>query len=316
MGKLYVQSKARTRIDRLRLELDQAERVTSELGNGTARAFDLLHLLDSIEERLSDLEARDADVRVERVRFEGVQRQLRNKRRDLVSETRDDIADARAGIETTDCGWWWFIDEIVARERRRTWLRRVIAGVAVVLLFAAAWFAYERFVAPPPEVRQAYRYIESGRLAVDEGNTVEALTKFESAGELTPNDPEPWLWSGALQTKLGRSGAAEILFQKAQALYATRFDFVLNRGRVYLESGQPERAQADVDTAIALEPDSGWGYYLRAGVAVRKGDYGTALDDLQRAIDLADENGNGRLQTMAASQRARLAQMYPSAAPK
>jgi len=316
VGKLYVQSKARTPIDEVRLELDEAEHETSTVGGGTSQPVNLLHLFDSIEERLSDLEARDADVRIERMRFEGLQGQLRHKGRAFVRAARGDIAEARAKINPASSRWWWFIDDILRQERRRTWLRRVITAVAVVCFLAAAWFAYDKLFAPPPEIREAYRYIEAGRLAVDEGNSEGALTKFDSASELTPNDPEPWLWSAALRIKLGQSSEAERLFQKAEALYPTRFDFVLNRGRVFLESGQMERAQADVDAAIALEPDSGWGYYLRAGVAVRRGDYETALDDLDRAIDLADENGDTRLHTMASTQRAQLAQMQPAAAPE
>ena len=137
-----------------------------------------------------------------------------------------------------------------------------------------------------------------------------ALAQFELTRELNLDDPEPWLWGGALCERSGGCTDPQSLYETAVTLHPSRFSFLLNRGRVYLESGQPEKASLDVKAALALNPDSGWSYYLRAGVKVHNGDYDAALDDLQLAADLAERSGDNRLRGMAVTQRAQLVRLH------
>ncbi len=137
-----------------------------------------------------------------------------------------------------------------------------------------------------------------------------ALAQFELTRELNPDDPEPWLWGGALCERSGGCTDPQSLYETAATLHPSRFNFLLNRGRGYLESGQPKKASLDVKAALALNPDSGWSYYLRAGVKVHNGDYDAALDDLQLAADLAERSGDNRLRGMAVTQRAQLVRLH------
>jgi tetratricopeptide (TPR) repeat protein len=311
VGKLYVSAQAQTSVDGVREELDQAQRLLDGLEQDGRQPIQLLHRLDRVREGLQKLESQGADLRVERTRFETLLQQVRRQRRSIVRSCRSSIEVERAEVEPEASRWWWFLDQTVARERREAWVRRIGRGVALMALLAAAWLAYQRFLAPPPEVRQAYRHIESGKAAVDEGDYAAAAVDFELARELTPENPEPWLWGGVLCERTAGCTEADSLFEPARTLYPSRFDFFLNRGRVYLESGDPDQARADVDTAIELNPSSGWGYYLRAGVNVRRADYAEALDDLQLAADLAEQHGQSRLHGMAVTQRAQLLRMHP-----
>ena len=315
MGKLYVDAQARTSVDGLRESLDEAQRLLADLGSGRAEPTQLLHRLDRIAEALQELEDQGADLRVERTRFDSLLQRVRQQRRIVVGSDWGAIEAARAESEPQASQWWWFLDQQVAQERREAWLRRIGLGIAVVALLAGAWLAYDRFLAPPPEMRQAYRHIESGKRAFDEGDLTAATSHFETARGLTPQDPEPWLWGGVLCESTAGCTESESLFKAAERLYPTRFDFLVNRGRVYLESGDPDEASADVDAALKLNPDSGWGYYLRAGVEVRQGDYSAALDDLDLAADLAEQNGQSRLHGMAVTQRAQLVRMHPPETP-
>lgn len=311
MGKLYVDTQAQTSVDSLRQELDRAERLVDDLADDGPGTIELLRRLDQIDEGLGSLASRGADVRVEETRFETLLGDVRRHRRRIARLGGDAIQKDRAERQPDESRWWWFLDQAVVEERRKAWLRRLGLVVAFAALLTAAWLGYQRFLAPPPEVRQAYQHIESGKAAVDEGDVAAAVSEFELARELTPNDPEPWIWGGVLCEVTVGCSAPERYFEKAEELYATRFDFLLNRGRVYLESGRQDEAVADVDKAIELNPDSGWGYYLRAGVNARDGDYDAALDDLQHAADLAERNGESRLHGMAVTQRAQLLRMHP-----
>lgn len=313
VGKLYVPDKARTPADQVRQLLSESEKDLASLPGTGPEGLQILHAFDQIEDGLSQLERRDCDVRVERASFEAVQRQLRERRRRFLQEVGGALQEERNHVEPARSNWWWYLDEVAAEERWRR-LRRLGAGAIVVLtLLAAAWFGYKHFLAPPPEIGQAFRQMEAGRRQVGEGALRQALISFEVATELTPDDPEPWLWTGVLHDQLDDSDAAENAFATARRLYEGPFDFILNRGRVYLQAGDVAKAEADVKTAMALNPDSGWPYYLRAGIAMRDNDPGAALADLSRAATLAEENGDAQLQTLATTQRAGVMKLLPAA---
>jgi tetratricopeptide (TPR) repeat protein len=312
VSKLYVPTKARTPADRVRQLLSQAEKDVSNLRGAGSDPLQLLHAFDQIEDGLSHLERRDVDVRVERTNFEAIQRQLRDRKRRFLKEAGGTLQEERRRIEPARSRWWWYLDQAAAKERWRRLRRLGTGGATVLALLAVAWLAYKRFLAPPPEVGQAYRQMELGRRQVEEEDFRGALTAFKAASELTPDDPEPWLWKGVIHDKLNGSGAAQNAFEIARRLYDTPFDFILNRGRVYFQAGDVEQAEADVETAMQLNPDSGWCYYLRAGIAVRNGDPGAALDDLNRATTLAEENGDAQLQALANTQIAGLMKRLPA----
>jgi protein O-mannosyl-transferase len=60
----------------------------------------------------------------------------------------------------------------------------------------------------------------------------------------------------------------------------------INRGHAYLEQGDLDRALADFDKAIGLEPDLPEPYSDRCVVYQTKGDLGQALSDCNRAIEI------------------------------
>lgn len=304
MGKLYVPSKARTPTDRVRQVLSRAETNISSLRGSGPEALQLLHQFDQIADDLSELKRHNVDVRVESTKFEALQCQLEDRKRRFLREAGMALQEQRARIEPARSRWWWYLDEAGARERRRTLLRVGAGAAAVLALLTVAWLAYQRFLAPPPEVGQAFRRMEAGMDQIAEGELHGALAAFEAATELTPDDPEPWLWNGVVHNQLDEVDEAENAFDAARDLYDTPFDFALNRGRAYLQAGNTERAQSDLERAIGLNPDSGWSYYLRAGIAVRKGNHDAALADLDRAATLAQENGDSQLAALASTQRA------------
>ncbi len=309
MSKLYVPSKTHTPVDRVREALDRAERAISNLRDAGTETLDLLHLFDQIERRLHELEQQDVDVRVERTQFETLQQQLKRRKGRFLRQAGGSLREAREETEPARSRWWWYLDEIAVKQRRRRILRVAAGAAAAIVLLAGAWLGYKRFLAPPPEVGKAYRYMQMGQSELGVGDVRAALADFDAATELTPDDPEPWLWKGALHAKLEESAQAREAFTTAEPLYETRFDFVLNRARIHLHAGSVERARDDVEAAIELEPTSGWGYYLRAGIDAQEGNYDAALADLERAADLAREGGDGRLQALANEKRARLMQM-------
>jgi tetratricopeptide (TPR) repeat protein len=271
--------------------------------------LELLHLLDQGADALAELEAAGMDVRAERAQFETVQRQLRRRQGLFLAEAGVAFQEERAAVQPDRACWWWFLDEAVAQQRVRR-LRRWLLGILVAaLLLSGAWWAYDRFIAPPPQVRQAYQLSVSGETLASEGDLRAALAQFEAAAALTPEDPEPWIWQGVIRFELGEQDDAQVAFETARSLYETDFYFLLDRGRAYLRVGDLDAASADIEQAILENPESGHSYILRSGVAMERGDFAAAVADLEQAAELAQAAGDTQLEAVARAQRAMVIQL-------
>jgi len=312
MGKFFIPSAARTPADRIRESLDRAERCVANLRGAGPQVLELLHLLDQTAQGLAELEVAGMDVRAERVRFETVQSQLRRRQRRFLAETGAVFQEERAAVQPDRSRWWWFLDEAVTQQRRLQLRRRLVRVLVAAVVLLVAWLAYDRFIAPPPQVRQAFRHSSAGEALVEEGDLPVALAEFEAAAALTPDDPDLWLWQGVIHFELDESDDADVAFDTARALYETYFDFLLARGMTYLRVGDLAAASADAERAIAASPHSGWGYYLRASIAVEEGDYDAAVADLERAGNLARAAGDAQLEAYARTQRAMVIQLQLS----
>ena len=310
MGKYFVPSMMRTPADRLREALDKAEQAQASLRGTGPRALELLHLIDRIVDLLAGLEADGMDVRAERVRLETVQRRLRSQQRDLLVEAGAAFQTEREAVQPDRARWWWFIDEALAQQRQDR-LRRTLAwALGLAFVCVVAWFVYDRFFAPSPQVRQAYQYSLAGENLIDDGDLRAALVEFEAAAAANPDDPAPWTWLGVVHVELDELDEADAAFDVARSLYETEADFLLNRCIIYQRVGNMEAASADVEQVLVLDPTSGAAYYLRSGIAVEREDYEAAVADLERSAELAQAAGDSQLEATARMQRAMVMQMW------
>jgi tetratricopeptide (TPR) repeat protein len=309
MGKFYVPFTTTTPGERVREALERAENLVTNLEGAGTEALQLLHNLDYVSDQLDHLrETSDIDLRAEATLFETIQRQLDRRGGRFLAEVGDALYEERNAVQPAEDHWWWFIDEVIA-DRRKSRLQRVFTrvGIAVAVLLIG-WLAYEQFLAPAPNVREAMRASASAEMLVQEGDLEAALEEFETAVALHPEDADSWVWIGVLRQELDQSEQAEEAFQRAQELSKDMVLFLRARARVYMFIGDLEAAEADANRAVEMNPESGHGYLIRANVAAEQGRFDEALEDLERADQLAREAGDVRLEALARTQRAMMMQ--------
>lgn len=317
MGKFFVPATARTPAGRVRETLDLAELRVANLRHSGPQALELLHLLDQAARGLGELEESGMDVRAEQARLETVQRQLERQQRRFLAEAGAALLKERATVQPDRAHPWWFLDEMAARQRQRQLRRLLTRGTVALLILAGGWLAYDRFIAPPPEVRQAFQHSATGEALVEERDLQAALAEFAAAAALTPDDPQPWLWQGVIHFEWNELDEAQVAFDTARALYGTDFDFLLDRSLAYLRLGDLDAASADIEQAITEAPQDGRAYFVRAVIAEGQGNYAMALADLEQAAELAHEAGDTELEATARAQWAMMVQLqvYPQITP-
>jgi len=304
MGKVYIPSEDLTAADRLREELDEIELRLSQLDEAGPEVVTLLYLFDRARTDLHELEAAGTDVRAERGRFEAYQRGLREEQARVAAQAGDALPAEREAVDPSPAQWWWFLDDAVA-EARRNRLRRTLIWVGIgVATIVVGLVLYNQFLAPPPEMREALGYAAQAESAVDQGHIEAALPRFEAAATRVPDDPEYALWLGVLHAYLGEQEMAEGYFQEARAGYESQADFLLERGQIETRVGLLEVGEDHLTRAIEIDQDLAAAYYLRSSIYQTWAMYDAAVADLERAIELAEANGDIRLLAMSRIQLA------------
>jgi tetratricopeptide (TPR) repeat protein len=317
VGKYPLPVSGRTLVDAMRDDLIQCELLVSEIGHHrrTARAaasesklsgdaitndLMLLRLLDSVAEELERFEEQGADLRAERVRFENILNQLQSRDQIFVAE----VGAALTTERPADARWWWYLDEQVAVRRQRRLKRAAGIVLAGAVLLTLLYVVYDRFLAAPPNVRQAVSLtFEAGR-AVAEGDLQRAIEKYERALELDPGNVEAQLWLGILYEKTDDPERAAAALERARALFDSEVIYLLERGMFYLMVDDTDSAAQDAQRAIDIAPGQPEGYFLLGSVAEQVGDLQLARDSFEQASQLAEETGQVTLQVTA---RVRLA---------
>lgn len=307
--KLYIPSKDLTPADRVRDLLGRVERRLASLRGRGTQVVQLLYLLDQIHHDLAELEALGMDSRTERTRLDTIRRKLDRHKARFVAEAGDRLREERALVRPDISQWWWFLDEQLAQRRKRDLRRWLVKASAVIGLLLVLSVVYERFIAPPPEIREAYRLSSAGEGLVEKGDLRGALVQFQEAAALNSDDVELLVWQGVIHSELGDQDAANNNFGKARSLHETELGFLLGRAMVYLRTGNLFAASIDLEQAANRYPDSGRVYYLRASVAQARGQFGEALADLEKTSELAQAAGDTQLEATARVQLAMVTQL-------
>ncbi len=267
-----------------RLEID----VVNYRGKGR-EVLDLLALRDEVEGALAALERGGLDIRPEQSRLAFVDGKLDRYSRKLLREIGGPgaLAKARQERQPPADHWWWFLDQRLADRIKRSVRRTVITVVAIVVVVGGGLVLADRLWGLSPEEREAHALIMDGERMIAEGNLDEAIKAYQGALDLTPEDPEPYLYLGVLYRETGQEEKAEESFAEARRILGDDVEFYVSLAQVYVITGKPQRVVEAANEALALDDENARAYYVRATGYELQDEIRLALEDLDRAAELS-----------------------------
>ncbi len=291
--------------------LDRLEVTASKIGMNTAGAsLALLRELDAVSARVQELAPENASRKTASAQLESITARLRKEARQFLRDLggAQSLRQARAEANPPEAHTWWFLDQWLETQRRNA-LRRVFigAGIAVVVLVILIAL-YDRFLAPDPQVAARYGYQQRATSLLLEGDYPGALAAIEQGLQVAPQDPELLVMKGVVQDQMGETSQALENFQAAQKSFQELEHLYLTRGETYLMANLTDKALADAETAIQINPQSARAYLLRAQVHEARQTYQQALEDYETAYRLADANDEVELAAVARIQKGMLSQ--------
>lgn len=301
-----------TPADELRTLLEVSEKRVVNLPGSGAAAVDLLLDLDRIASLWPELEAQGVDLRAEAGRWETLQATLQRYAPELVRQMRTaggfPAVRARYG-RAEAAAWWWTLDVQLRAANRRRRLRA--AGVmAIVLAVAAGLYFLVRVLFPvDPTLQAAMDATLAGeRKIADQGDFAGAVEDFRRVTELTPTQAEAWLRLGVALHKVGDAVGAEAAFQRARPLLGSEVELRVMRASVYIAFNMLDEAEADLQMAQRLEPNEPMIYFYQANIFESRQLYRQALEALERADALAEQQGQTQLMAVIRYRRGMLMQ--------
>jgi tetratricopeptide (TPR) repeat protein len=267
--------------------------------------------MDRIAVLWPQVEAMGADLRPEAGRWETLQAQVHKHAPVIAREVA-----AAGGFDKLrgrehplgQAAWWWYLDRQVRQDRIRRLRNAVLTLLGLALLGAAALFIFNRLMPVDPKVQAALSKQMAGQRSIQEtGDYPAAVKAFEEAVALTPDDAELWLWLGAAQKKVGDNAAAEQSFARGRQILGKAIEFHIQRGQILSAAGFLDEARADIDAALAEDPEEPRAYLYLAGILEMQGQLSEAIKAMERASEFSEKRNQPELTAIS---RYRLAFMY------
>jgi cytochrome c-type biogenesis protein CcmH/NrfG len=302
-----------TPADELRSLLTESEKLVANVPNSGEKIAQLLKNMDRLLDLWPRLEDAGMDLRPEAGRWETIQAMTYKRARQILSELRPagglNALRAKEGLPQqpflpTQPGaasqdeerWWWYLD-LTMRMQRLHQLRRLAIGlVAAATVVAVLYFGLNRLFPVDPNVSASAGKQMAGQQQIQNGGDVQqALVNFQDAAQLTPNDPDAWIWTGVAQQNLGHDAPAQAAFARAQALLQDNLNFHMARAPVYLAFAMYDQGKADLDAIFAQDPNNPQAHYYLASLYEDQGNLTQAAQELEKVSTFAEQRQQSEL---------------------
>ncbi len=148
------------------------------------------------------------------------------------------------------------------------------------MVIAGGWFIYSYIASAPQRARTEF---DRGMRRMGPGTYAEAISIFNRAIGIWPEFADAYLSRGIAEHNLGRAESASADLDKASDLDPNLTRAYDERGRIYLEKGDPRRAIGELTKSIRIQPTTD-GYYARGLAYEAAGEHRKAVDDYDDAI--------------------------------
>src|SRR6202021_2526992 len=139
------------------------------------------------------------------------------------------------------------------------------------------------------ETRKA-RHLAKGRAFMVEGNLEKARVEFRNALQLVPTDSVARYENGLVDEKLGNSREAAQFYRGAIDVDVENVPARGALGRLYVFGGAPDKAMTTIKPSLDKHPSDAALLTVRAAARVQLKDPDGALQDAERAVQLAPSN--------------------------
>lgn len=144
------------------------------------------------------------------------------------------------------------------------------------------------------EASMADAYYNRGLVKNEAGSYESAIDDFRKALEIDPDRAEVYADWGVSYHRMGREDEALERLSKSLQIKPTSIAFS-NRGGVYLDINEPNKALQDLEAAIEMDPLLVPAYSNRAIALIKLHQEAEALADLDRVIELEPSEASGYL---------------------
>lgn len=292
-------------------ELDRLEVIAGKGGlNAQESAYTLLNGLDAAYREINRLADGSPSRRIAETQFNTIISKMQSEAPQFLRDLGgpQTLQQARGRVQPPADHSWWYLDELVAARRKNRFTRFLltVAGVGAVLLVLI--FVYNRFFAPDPQFVAVYGHEQSARDMLMEDDLESALSEVEQGLAIDPQQVSLLLMKGVITEAKGQTAVAEEAFESARRILNRDVDFYIARGQTYSYTNQPEKALADAQSALALDPQNGQAFLLAGNTYQSMRKRVEALDAYEKAYDAAEARGEIELAALARAQMAFLMQ--------
>lgn len=292
----------RSTIDDLRNALSDAERALVALRSDPKQAAQLIRLYDTIVSQIAALKDQEYDLRPEESRLESIDARMQREARYIAKRVR---ASGEVDSLANSTGWRELKEiadaETRAQVKRMVTISGVLGAIFILLFVVLPWL----FPAPPrANTTTVSQYAMEQKFD-------EALAFAEAQAQEVPEDPDIWIWLGALYQQQGRDADSEAAWAKAQELI-NEVDFHNTRGIVLLQTGNYAGAEADAHFLIEQTEFAANGYYLLGQAQSAQNNYREAIDAFEEAARIAEETDNATIVVAAKLELQNLLQRGPA----
>jgi tetratricopeptide (TPR) repeat protein len=272
-------------IDDLRNALSDAERALVALRSDPKQAAQLIRLYDTIVSQLEAFKSQDYDLRPEESRLESIDARMQREARYIARRVR-----ASGEVDSlANSSGWRELREIADAQTKAQIKRMVITGGVLGAIFILVFVVLPWLFPAPPRANTT----TVSQYAMEQ-KFDEALAFAEDQAQQVPEDPDIWIWLGALYERLGRTQDAEAAWVKANELI-NEVDFHNTRGIVRIQTGDYVAAESDARFLIEQSEFAANGYYLLGQALSAQNKYQEAIEAFEEAARIAEETDNATI---------------------